>query len=165
MKQQLLEKTRAQSQFRLCSRLYKIKITPNALAHLSQDDILLEPGDTAGDWGTSIGNSEANERALIEGMALVTVSAANGIEIYHRTDNTEAPSTYSSSEDYIEQSDPWFRLTRAALAILPTLLTNRVIHGFTGGSSSQKCTEFTGVSAMKNQRMTQTTDRITALLE
>jgi hypothetical protein len=59
--------------------------TSNALAHLSQDDILLGiQRHQAGDWGdVPTGNSAVNERALIEGTRLWSIyRAANGTKFW-----------------------------------------------------------------------------------
>jgi hypothetical protein len=84
-------------------RLGKIVSTPNALAHLSQDDILLGiQRHQAGDWGDiPAGNCEANERALIEGTRLWSVyRAANGTRFWLITEADRSHSTVLLPEDY-----------------------------------------------------------------
>ena len=84
-------------------RLGKIVSTPNALAHLSQDDILLGiQRHQAGDWGdVPVGNSAANERALIEGTRLWSVyRAANGTKFWLITEADRSVTTVLLPEDY-----------------------------------------------------------------
>ena len=84
-------------------RLGKIVSTPNALAHLSQDDILLGiRRHQAGDWGdVPTGNSAANERALIEGTRLWSVyRAANGTKFWLITESDRSATTVLLPEDY-----------------------------------------------------------------
>ena len=84
-------------------RLGKIVSTPNALAQLSQDDILLGiKRHQAGDWGeVPVGNSAANERALIEGTRLWSVyRAANGTKFWLITEADRSATTVLLPEDY-----------------------------------------------------------------
>ena len=84
-------------------RLGKIVSTPNALEHLSQDDILLGiQRHQAGDWGdVPSGNSAANERALIEGTRLWSVyRAANGTKFWLITEADRSATTVLLPEDY-----------------------------------------------------------------
>ena len=84
-------------------RLGKIVSTPNALAHLSQDDILLGiQRHQAGDWGdVPSDNSAANERALIEGTRLWSVyRAANGTKFWLITEADRSVTTVLMPEDY-----------------------------------------------------------------
>jgi len=84
-------------------RLGKIVSTPNALARLSQDDILRAiQRHQAGDWGdVAAGNSGANERALIEGTRLWSVyRAANGTKFWLITEADRSATTVLLPEDY-----------------------------------------------------------------
>ena len=82
-------------------RLGKIVSTPNALAHLSQDDILLGiQRHQAGDWG-DVHDSAANERALIEGTRLWSVyRTANGTKFWLITEADRSVTTVLLPEDY-----------------------------------------------------------------
>ncbi len=84
-------------------RLGKIVSTPNAVAHLSQADILLGiQRHQAGDWGdVPAGNSAANERALTEGARLWSVyRAANGTKFWLITEADRSVTTVLLPEDY-----------------------------------------------------------------
>ena len=84
-------------------RLGKIVSTPNALEHLSQDDILLGiQRHQAGDWGdVTSGDSDADERALIEGTRLWSVyRAANGAKFWLITEAGRSATTVLLPEDY-----------------------------------------------------------------
>jgi hypothetical protein len=84
-------------------RLGKIVSTSNALAHLSQDDILLGiQRHQAGDWGdVPASNHEANERALIERTRLWSVyRAANGTKFWLITEADRSATTVLLPEDY-----------------------------------------------------------------
>ena len=84
-------------------RLGKIVSTPNALAHLSQDDILIGiQRHQAGDWGdVPAGNSAANERALIDGTRLWSVyRAANDMKFWLITEADRRLTTVLLPEDY-----------------------------------------------------------------
>ena len=84
-------------------RLGKIVSTPNALAHLSQDDILLGiQRHQAGDWGdVPAGNCAANERALIEAARLWSVyRSAAGVKFWLITEANRQTTTILLPEDY-----------------------------------------------------------------
>lgn len=84
-------------------RLGKIVSTPNALAQLTQEDILLAIGrHQAGDWGdVSEADCAANERALIEGTRLWSVyHAASGRKFWLITEANRASTVLLMPEDY-----------------------------------------------------------------
>ena len=84
-------------------RLGKSVSTPNALDHLTQDDILLAIGrHQAGDWGdVSEHDRAANQRALIEGTRLWSVyHAASGRKFWLITEANRASTAVLMPEDY-----------------------------------------------------------------
>ena len=84
-------------------RLGKIVSTLNALARLTQEDILLAIGrHQAGDWGdVSEHDRAANQRALIEGTRLWSVyHAASGRKFWLITEANRASTVVLMPEDY-----------------------------------------------------------------
>ena len=81
-------------------RIGKIISTTNALDQLTQDDILLAIGrHQAGDWDD--GDSQANERALAEGMRLWSVyHAGSGVKFWLITEADRSHTTVLLPEDY-----------------------------------------------------------------
>ena len=81
-------------------RCGKIVITPNALSQLTQEEIHLGiQRHQAGDWGN--GDTEANERALIERLRLWSVYyAANGTKFWLITEADRSATTVLLPEDY-----------------------------------------------------------------
>ncbi len=77
--------------------------TPNALAHLTQDDILHGlQRHQAGDWG-DVGEHDrtANECALIESTRLWSVyHSANGLKFWIITEADRSVTTVLLPEDY-----------------------------------------------------------------
>ena len=84
-------------------RLGRIVATPNALAKLTQEDILLAlQRHQAGDWGdVDEADREANERALLEGTRLLSVySSAAGVKFWIITERDRSVTTVLLPEDY-----------------------------------------------------------------
>lgn len=84
-------------------RIGHIVATPNALARLSNDDILNGIGrHQAGDWGdVDEHDRQANERALLERTRLLSVyHAANGIKFWIITEADRSVTTVLLPEDY-----------------------------------------------------------------
>ena len=84
-------------------RLGHIVSTPNALEHVSQDDILTAIGrHQAGDWGDlDAGDKAANDRALAEGTRILSAyRAANGIKFRIITEASRKVTTVQMPEDY-----------------------------------------------------------------
>jgi hypothetical protein len=81
----------------------EILATPNALAHLSQADILPAIGrHLRGDWGdVDSEDREANERALLDGTRLFSVyHAENGTKFWIITEADRSVTTVLLPEDY-----------------------------------------------------------------
>lgn len=84
-------------------RLGRIVATPNALEHLTQDDILV--GITrhqAGDWG-EVGDEDrqANDCALAQGTRLLSVYlSANGLKFWIITEADRSSTSVLLPEDY-----------------------------------------------------------------
>jgi hypothetical protein len=84
-------------------RLGRILSTPNALNHLSQDDVLLGlQRHQAGDWGdVDDEDRRANDRALINGTRLFSVyHTASGIKFWIITEANRSSTTLLLPEDY-----------------------------------------------------------------
>lgn len=84
-------------------RLGHIVSTPNALARLSDEDILTGiQRHQAGDWGDMDDHDRlANERALAEGTRLLSVyHAANGTKFWLITEHHRRTTTVLLPEDY-----------------------------------------------------------------
>jgi hypothetical protein len=84
-------------------RLGKIAVSQNALAHLTQDDILLGiQRHQAGDWGdVSEHDRRENELSLKEGFRLWSVyHAANGTKFWLITEADRSITTVLLPEDY-----------------------------------------------------------------
>jgi hypothetical protein len=81
----------------------QIMATPNALAHLSQADILPALGrHLRGDWG-NVGDEDrqANEAALLDGTRLFSVyHAENGTKFWIITEADRSATTVLLPEDY-----------------------------------------------------------------
>jgi hypothetical protein len=84
-------------------RLGRIVSTPNALAQLTQADILRAIGrHQAGDWGdVSESDRQENELALKQGRRLLSVyHAANGLKFWLITEANRAATTVLMPADY-----------------------------------------------------------------
>ena len=84
-------------------RLGHIVSTPNALTHLSEEDILCGiQRHQAGDWGdVDEHDRQENELSLIEGRRLWSVyHAANGAKFWLITEANRAWTTVLMPEDY-----------------------------------------------------------------
>ena len=84
-------------------RLGRIVSTPNALAHLTQEDILHGiQRHQAGDWGDVCAEDcQANDQALVEGTRLLSVyHAANGTKFWLITEADRSVTTVLLPEDY-----------------------------------------------------------------
>ena len=84
-------------------RLGRILSTPNALEHLTQDDILLGiQRHQAGDWGDVNEHDRLeNELSLKEGFRLWSVyHAANGLKFWLITEADRSATTVLLPEDY-----------------------------------------------------------------
>lgn len=84
-------------------RLGQIVATPNALAHLSQDDILAGiQRHQAGDWGDlDAPDRQVNDRGLLDGDRLVSVyHSAGGVKYYVITEWDRSVTTVLLPEDY-----------------------------------------------------------------
>jgi 5S rRNA maturation endonuclease (ribonuclease M5) len=84
-------------------RLGRIVSTPNALEHLTEQDIALAIGrHSRGDWGElDDEDKQANERALIEGTRLLSVyRSASGVKFYVITEHDRSATTILLPEDY-----------------------------------------------------------------
>ena len=84
-------------------RLGRIMATPNALAHLSPEDILRGiQRHQAGDWGeVDEHGQQANDRALTAGGRLFSVyRSANGIKFWTITEADRSATTLLMPEDY-----------------------------------------------------------------
>jgi len=84
-------------------RLGRIVSTPNALARLTQSDILIGiQRHQAGDWGdVKEPDRQANDRALIEGTRLLSVyHSAKGIKFWIITEADRRVTTVLLPEDY-----------------------------------------------------------------
>ena len=81
-------------------RLGRIVSTPQALERLTQSDISLGiRRHQAGDWGD--GDTEANERALIEGLRVWSVyRAVNGTRFWLITEADRSATTVLLPEEY-----------------------------------------------------------------
>jgi len=80
-----------------------IVATPNALAHLAQDDILNGiRRHRAGDWGDlDAHDRNVNESALLEGGRLVSVyHSGGGVKFYVITEWDRSVTTVLLPEDY-----------------------------------------------------------------
>ncbi len=83
--------------------LGRLLATPNALAHLTPQDILNGiQRHHAGDWGdVDEEDRQANERALIDGSRLFSVyHSAKGVKYWIITEAGSAVSTVLLPEDY-----------------------------------------------------------------
>jgi hypothetical protein len=84
-------------------RLGKIVSTPNALAQLSQDDILAGiQRHQAGDWGEMDEHDrQENESALQNGFRLISVyRSAGGVKFWLITEADRSVTTVLMPEDY-----------------------------------------------------------------
>ena len=84
-------------------RLGQIVATPNALAHLSKDDILTGiRRHQAGDWGDlDEADRQENQLSLEKGFRLLSVyHAANGTKFWIITEADRAVTTVLLPEDY-----------------------------------------------------------------
>lgn len=84
-------------------RIGHIVSTPNALAHLTQEDILLGiQRHQAGDWGdVSEEDRQENELSLKQGFRLLSVyHAANGVKFWLITEADRSATTVLLPEDY-----------------------------------------------------------------
>lgn len=84
-------------------RLGHIVSTPNALEHLTQDDILMGiQRHQAGDWGdVEPQDRTANDLALIEGTRILSVyHAGNGMKFWLITEADRSVTTVLLPEDY-----------------------------------------------------------------
>lgn len=84
-------------------RLGRIVATPNALDHLSQDDILCGlQRHQAGDWGDLCEEDRAaNDQALTEGSRILSVyRGSNGTKFYIITEADRSVTTVLLPEDY-----------------------------------------------------------------
>jgi hypothetical protein len=84
-------------------RVGRIVATPNALNQLTQDDILRGlQRHQAGDWGdTKQEDSQANDRALLEGTRLLSVyCSAHGRRFWIITEGDRSVTTVLMPEDY-----------------------------------------------------------------
>ena len=84
-------------------RLGRIVATPNALDHLTQDDMLV--GITrhqAGDWGeVGAEDRQANDEALVQGARILSAyQAANGTKFWITTEGNRQSTTILLPEDY-----------------------------------------------------------------
>jgi len=84
-------------------RLGRIVATPNALEHITQEDILLGiKRHQASDWGdVKGGDREANDRALLDGSRILSAyNAANGTRFWIITEADRSVTTILLPEDY-----------------------------------------------------------------
>ena len=84
-------------------RLGRIVSTPNAVSHLTQDDILLGiQRHQAGDWGdVDEPDRTKNELALEQGLRLWSVyHASNGVKFWIITETDRSSSMVLLPEDY-----------------------------------------------------------------
>ncbi len=84
-------------------RLGHIVSTPNALEHLTQDNILMGiQRHQAGDWGDVDAHDQAaNDQALVEGTRILSVyQAANGTKFWIITEADRSATTILLPEDY-----------------------------------------------------------------
>lgn len=84
-------------------KLGRIVSTPNALAQLTQEDILRGiQRHQAGDWGdVGAEDRQANDQALIEGTRLLSAyRAANGTKFWIITEHDRRTTTILLPEDY-----------------------------------------------------------------
>ena len=84
-------------------RLGQIVATPNALAHLTQDDILTGiQRHQAGDWGElDEADRQENEFSLQKGFRLLSVyHGANGTKFYIITEADRSVTTVLLPEEY-----------------------------------------------------------------
>jgi len=84
-------------------RLGRILSTPNALAHISNEDILNAiQRHQGGDWGdVNAEDSTANDRALIDGSRVLSVyHAADGVKFWIITEGDRSATTVLLPEDY-----------------------------------------------------------------
>lgn len=84
-------------------RLGHIVSTPNALARLTQEDILHGiQRHQAGDWGDlDEEDRQANDQALVNGTRILSVyRAANGTRFWLITESTREVTTILLPEDY-----------------------------------------------------------------
>jgi hypothetical protein len=84
-------------------RIGHIVSTPNALAHLTQEDILLGiQRHQAGDWGDVCAEDrQANDQALVHGTRLLSAYlAANGTKFWIITEADRSATTVLLPKDY-----------------------------------------------------------------
>jgi len=84
-------------------RIGHIVSTPNALAHLTQEDILLGiQRHQAGDWGDICANDrQANDQSLVQGTRILSVyHAVNGTKFWIITEADRSVTTVLLPEDY-----------------------------------------------------------------
>ena len=84
-------------------RIGHIVSTPNALAHLTQEDILLGiQRHQAGDWGDVCGEDRlTNDQALVHGTRLLSAyRAANGTKFWIITEADRSATTVLLPDDY-----------------------------------------------------------------
>ena len=84
-------------------KLGQIVATPNALGHLTQDDILSGiQRHQAGDWGDlDAHDRRVNERGLLEGGRIVSVyHSSAGVKFYVITECDRSVTTVLLPEDY-----------------------------------------------------------------
>lgn len=84
-------------------RLGRIVATPNALAHLTQDDILAGISrHQSGDWGdVDEHDRQSNDHALVKGTRLLSVyHSAAGMKFWIITEADRSATTVLLPEDY-----------------------------------------------------------------
>jgi hypothetical protein len=84
-------------------RLGHVVATPNALARVTQDDVLLGlQRHQAGDWGdVDEHDSHANDQTLVEGTRILSVyHASNGVNFWIITEADRSVTTVLLPEDY-----------------------------------------------------------------
>jgi hypothetical protein len=84
-------------------RLGRLVATPNALASITQDDILLGiQRHQAGDWGNLTEEDRmANDQALVQGTRIVSAyNAGNGTRFWIITEADRSVTTVLLPEDY-----------------------------------------------------------------
>jgi hypothetical protein len=84
-------------------RLGRLVATPNALASITQDDILLGiQRHQAGDWGNLTEEDRmANDQALVEGTRILSAyNAGNGTRFWIITEADRSVTTVLLPEDY-----------------------------------------------------------------
>ena len=83
--------------------LGQLVATPNALDHITQDDIMAAlQRHAAGDWGDVCAeDKQSNDRAVVEGTRILSVyHAANGTKFWIITEAGFSATTILLPEDY-----------------------------------------------------------------